>query len=195
MSEKKTWITLPYIIVLASYFLENLGHILNTAMAAPFAISLGVTGTLLNVIPGLMSLAAMFFRPVSGWLSDRFDRKKTNIIVLLLFVLIFIGYAFTKTGPFLFFMRIINGFTFCVFTTVSMSMIADSVNDERRLVLASTYYGLMGTITAAIAPTIGVFLRGSLQLFFIGFLGEYVLNINSRVIHRPVVVEEERINF
>ena len=52
------------------------------------------------------------------------------------------------------------------------------------------------TFSAGYAPmTIGVFLLGSLQLFFIGFLGEYVLNINSRVIHRPVVVEEERINF
>jgi uncharacterized membrane protein len=36
---------------------------------------------------------------------------------------------------------------------------------------------------------------GSLQLFFIGFLGEYVLNINKRVMHRPLVIEEERINF
>ncbi len=36
---------------------------------------------------------------------------------------------------------------------------------------------------------------GSMQLFFIGFLGEYVLNINKRVMHRPLVIEEERINF
>ncbi len=42
---------------------------------------------------------------------------------------------------------------------------------------------------------IGIFLLGSIQLFFIGFLGEYVLNINTRVIHRPIVVEEKRINF
>ena len=52
------------------------------------------------------------------------------------------------------------------------------------------------TFSAGYAPmVIGVFLLGSLQLFFIGFLGEYVLNINSRVIRRPIVVEEERINF
>lgn len=52
------------------------------------------------------------------------------------------------------------------------------------------------SFSAGYAPmVIGVFLLGSLQLFFIGFLGEYVLNINTRVIHRPVVVEEERINF
>lgn len=42
---------------------------------------------------------------------------------------------------------------------------------------------------------IGIFFLGSMQLFFIGFLGEYILNINTRVIHRPIVVEEKRINF
>ena len=50
--------------------------------------------------------------------------------------------------------------------------------------------------TAGYAPmVIGVFLLGSIQLFFIGLLGEYILNINSRVIRRPLVVEQERINF
>lgn len=42
---------------------------------------------------------------------------------------------------------------------------------------------------------IGVFLLGSVQLFFIGLLGEYVLSINTRVMRRPLVIEEERINF
>lgn len=61
------------------------------------------------------------------------------------------------------------------------------------LVLKLVYWD---TFSAGYAPmTIGVFMLGSLQLFFIGFLGEYVLNINTRVIGRPVVVEEERINF
>ena len=49
---------------------------------------------------------------------------------------------------------------------------------------------------AGSAPVvIGVFLLGGIQLFFIGLIGEYILNINTRVIHRPIVVEEERINF
>lgn len=42
---------------------------------------------------------------------------------------------------------------------------------------------------------IGIFFLGSLQLFFIGLIGEYILNINTRVIHRPLVVEEKRLNF
>jgi glycosyltransferase involved in cell wall biosynthesis len=49
---------------------------------------------------------------------------------------------------------------------------------------------------AGIAPlVIGVFFFGSLQLFFIGLIGEYIISINSRVINRPLVIEEERINF
>lgn len=52
------------------------------------------------------------------------------------------------------------------------------------------------SFSAGTAPlTIGVFLIGGIQLFFIGLIGEYILNINTRVIHRPVVVEEKRINF
>ena len=36
---------------------------------------------------------------------------------------------------------------------------------------------------------------GGIQLFFIGFLGEYIMNMNKRIMNRPLVVEEERINF
>lgn len=42
---------------------------------------------------------------------------------------------------------------------------------------------------------IGVFVMGGLQLFFIGLLGEYIMSINSRVMKRPLVIEEKRINF
>lgn len=56
----------------------------------------------------------------------------------------------------------------------------------------TNWYGFQ----AGYAPlVIGVFLIGSVQLFFIGLLGEYILNINTRVIHRPLVVEEKRLNF
>lgn len=42
---------------------------------------------------------------------------------------------------------------------------------------------------------LGVFIFGSLQLFFTGFMGEYIMSINNRMMHRPLVIEEERLNF
>ena len=52
------------------------------------------------------------------------------------------------------------------------------------------------TFPAGMVPVlIGVFVLGSLQLFFIGLVGEYIMNINTRLMNRPLVVEEKRINF
>ena len=49
---------------------------------------------------------------------------------------------------------------------------------------------------AGMAPMlIGMLFLGSVQLSFIGFLGEYIMSINQRVMKRPLVIEEERINF
>ncbi|MEG7531969.1 MAG: glycosyltransferase family 2 protein [Hungatella sp.] len=49
---------------------------------------------------------------------------------------------------------------------------------------------------AGMAPLlIGMCFLGSIQIFFIGLVGEYILSINSRVMKRPLVIEEERINF
>ena len=42
---------------------------------------------------------------------------------------------------------------------------------------------------------IGMCFLGSIQLFFIGLLGEYILSMNLRIMKRPLVIEEERINF
>ena len=42
---------------------------------------------------------------------------------------------------------------------------------------------------------IGIFFMGGVQLFFIGLIGEYILNMNTRIINRPLVIEEKRINF
>ena len=47
-----------------------------------------------------------------------------------------------------------------------------------------------------IAPlVIGLFLFSSVQLFFIGIIGEYLGAIHTKVTKRPLVVEKERINF
>ncbi len=42
---------------------------------------------------------------------------------------------------------------------------------------------------------VGMLFLGSVIIFFIGMMGEYILTINQRVMHRPLVVEEERLNF
>ena len=52
------------------------------------------------------------------------------------------------------------------------------------------------SFTAGYAPMmIAVFFMGGVQLVFLGFLGEYVMSMNARVMNRPLVIEEKRLNF
>ena len=52
------------------------------------------------------------------------------------------------------------------------------------------------SFTVGIAPLlIGLFFFGSIQMFFLGLLGEYIAVIHSRVRNKPLAVELERINW
>ena len=52
------------------------------------------------------------------------------------------------------------------------------------------------TFSMGQAPVlIGLFFFSSVQLFFIGILGEYIGSIHTQVLKRPLVTEKERINF
>ncbi|GHU64183.1 glycosyl hydrolase [Clostridia bacterium] len=61
------------------------------------------------------------------------------------------------------------------------------------LILKFLFWDMFPAGTAPIL--IGMFFMGSIQLFFIGLIGEYVVKTNLRLMKQPLVVEEERINF
>ena len=51
-------------------------------------------------------------------------------------------------------------------------------------------------LSVGMAPMmIGMFFLGAVQLIFIGVLGEYIGAILVRIRNRPLVIEEERLNF
>ena len=55
---------------------------------------------------------------------------------------------------------------------------------------------LWDKFSLGIAPlVISVFFFSSVQLFFIGIIGEYIGSIHTHVLKRPLVIEKERINF
>jgi glycosyltransferase involved in cell wall biosynthesis len=75
------------------------------------------------------------------------------------------------------------------FTTAGLSFLAGSAYFVYKLLFWQNF-------SVGIAPlVVGLFFFGSVQLFFIGILGEYIGAIHTQVVHRPLVVERERINF
>lgn len=79
--------------------------------------------------------------------------------------------------------------TICGFCMSGISFLIGCIT----LIMKILYWNQFQMGIAAIS--VGIFFIGSVLLFFIGFQGEYILNINTRVMQRPLVIEEKRINF
>lgn len=110
----------------------------------------------------------------------RSGHSKNNIFTLYDYAMVGIT-SYSKT-----FMRLA---TFLGFIMATLSMAVAIVFLILKLIFWNSF-------AAGMAPLlIGMFFIGSVQLFFIGILGEYILSINTRVMKRPLVVEESRLNF
>lgn len=91
-------------------------------------------------------------------------------------------------------------FTSYTKTGLRLATITGFIMSGLSLVIALIYLILKlvfwDRFVAGMAPILlAVCVLGSVQLFFIGLLGEYVLSINKRMMKRPLVIEEERVNF
>jgi glycosyltransferase involved in cell wall biosynthesis len=79
--------------------------------------------------------------------------------------------------------------TFAGFTLSALSMLIAFAYLIAKLIFWNSFS--LGT-----APVlIGIFFFASVQLFFIGILGEYIAAIHTQVMKRPLVIEKERVNF
>lgn len=84
------------------------------------------------------------------------------------------------------------GLRLAVFSGVFIGMISITIGIIY-LILKLMYWHRFPAGTAPML--IGMMFLGAVQLFFIGFIGEYILTINQRIMKRPLVIEEKRINF
>jgi glycosyltransferase involved in cell wall biosynthesis len=92
--------------------------------------------------------------------------------------------------------------SFTSYTKVGLHLvtIAGMVLSALSLLAALVYLVLKlimwDSFSAGIAPMlIAIFFFNAVELLFIGFVGEYVMSVNTRMMNRPLVIEEERINF
>ncbi len=106
----------------------------------------------------------------------------------------------TKNNFFTLFDMAMTGFTSTSRVPMRIASIAGFVMSLVSLIIAFGYFIykiiFWNQFMVGTAPIlIGVFFFASLQLFFIGVMGEYVSAINTRTLNRPLIIEKERINY
>jgi DHA1 family multidrug resistance protein-like MFS transporter len=108
-------------------FTTMLGMSILSPLMSIYATKMGADGFWLGVMFSGFSLSRAFFQPVSGWLSDRYNRKNLLIIGLTAYTLISLGYAYASTIYMLTTVRLLHGVGSALVTPVAMAYVGDII--------------------------------------------------------------------
>ena len=149
------YITLFLVNLLVSMTL----YMTNTLMAG-FLAQKNIAVVSVGNILGTMSIASMCIRPFSGFVSDYFSRKRLLLCFLGLYMAVMLGYGFSSSIPVFYILRILQGISFGIVTTVTMAYVSEFI-PQNRIGEGLGYFGVGQSLAAAIGPGIGLALSGA----------------------------------
>lgn len=133
----------------------------------------GSTKDMIGLVLSGYTIAALIFRPFSGFLIDAFSRKRLLVIFLFVYFIFFGGYLLASTLLLFAIVRTLHGIPFGA-STVACSTVAIDVLPPSRRNEGIGYYGLSNNIATAIAPTVGIYIYQSTHNFSILFWMAFV---------------------
>lgn len=116
---------------------------------------LGVAQSQTGIVLASYAIALIFVRPFSGFLVDRFPRKRMLLIGLIGYVLVFFGYFWASTVLLFVLVRFMHGLTWGLSTVSSSTLTIDVVPSERRAEGVGFYATAMN-VAMAIGPFIAI---------------------------------------
>lgn len=153
-SDDRLWnvcyITLFFVNLLVSMTL----YMTNTLMAG-FLAGKNIAVVSVGNILGIMSIASMCIRPFSGFVCDYFSRKRLLLCFLGLYMIVMLGYGFSSSISVFYVLRVLQGISFSIVTTVTMAYISEFI-PESRIGEGLGYFGIGQSLAAAVGPGIGL---------------------------------------
>lgn len=115
----------------------------------------------IGFVVGAMAIGLLCFRPLIGWLIDRWGRKPVLWLGLTIMLAILPLYLWSPTPLWLMGVRVLHGISQAAFATASQTMLVDLVPPERRTALLG-YLAMSNTIGFSLGPLFGslVFQQG-----------------------------------
>ena len=155
MTKEKSVYTKDVILVMAASFFFMFSTMFVNPLINGYAKSLGASSGFAGLIVGIMSIAAMFLRPIAGNLTDRFSKYRLSFIGGILIVIGVIGYVIAPASGWLLLFRLINGSGY-VLCTVCMTTWLAFLVPRAHVGQAMGFYGLMNALAMAVAPALAI---------------------------------------
>jgi MFS family permease len=146
-----------YVALLCINLIVSISFYMLSTTITLYATSVGLTTAAAGTVVGVLSIASLGMRPFTGIISDRLERKRLLIASLLLISVAMAGCSLTASLTVLIFFRILHGIGFSLATTITMTLVAGTLPEER-MTQGMGYFAIGQTISTAVAPALGLLL-------------------------------------
>ncbi len=146
-----------YLALLCINLIVSISFYMLSTTVTLYATSVGLTTAAAGTVVGVLSIASLGMRPFTGIISDRLERKRLLIASLLLISVAMVGCSLTASLTVLIFFRILHGIGFSLATTITMTLVAGTLPEER-MTQGMGYFAIGQTISTAVAPALGLLL-------------------------------------
>jgi len=145
------------IIGVASFLMFFAFYLLMPVIAMYVIEEFGASPSVAGVVVSAYIITALIARPFSGYLVDKYDRRKFYLLSFALFTFFFFGYLIASSISMVFITRVLLGATFSLVTTASSTLAIDVIPSKRRAE-GIGYFGAMTVLAMAIGPMAGLYL-------------------------------------
>ncbi|MGI5912841.1 MAG: MFS transporter [Syntrophomonadaceae bacterium] len=151
--------TLSFVLLCSA----NLIMFMSTQMLFPslpgYLLIIGGAPSDVGYVMGAYTIGATIIRPISGWLVDKYGRKRLMIVGMLLMLGISFLYNHVRLINLMVLVRLLHGFAFGLASTALSTIVVDNL-PKSRLTEGMGYFGLTTSLSMALAPLIGFWLVG-----------------------------------
>lgn len=147
------------------------------------------------------SVAALAIRIFSGYIVDRFSRKKVLLLGFIAFALFFFGYYITGSIVLFAVIRTLHGAPFGL-ASVSSSTVAIDVLPSQRRGEGIGYWGLSNNFAMALSPVLSLWLYTHSQNYNVLFtvalafaIAGFLINTTVECKYRPPVMDKQKMSL
>lgn len=197
----KLWNSEYLKVMVVNFSLFFAFYILTPLLPIYLSERFGATKDVIGLVLSGYTIAALLFRPFSGYIVDSFNRKKVLVFFMTVSLLFYGMYLIAGTLVLFTIIRTLHGGPFGAGTVANSTVAIDVLPSSRRNE-GIGYYGLSNNIATAIAPSAGIALyklTGSFQILFliatIFALISVVVSASIKITERQPVADKKKISL
>ena len=160
MDKARLW-NKNYIILISANVLSAFGFNMISTLLSKYLVNLGVPLAVAGIIVGMFSITALFVRPVSGVIADRFNKRNILMLANLMIGFSVLGYTLSSAVWVIAAFRVLHGIAFGVSGTAAIALASENIPHERTGE-GLGYVALGQIISVAVAPGLGIMIAENL---------------------------------